>query len=156
VKVVVEYRPAAKADEKVEPEVQVMNLTKIEGSLATFEDQWKQTREGKYKFRLLSPNIPTPDGEKPSADATVDLPPGELDRLRMNQQEMTQAAEQTLGRFYTLATADAVPDEVPSGTTVRLSSPRPAERLWNTWPLFLWAMLLVTGEWILRKRKHLL
>jgi Aerotolerance regulator N-terminal/von Willebrand factor type A domain len=155
VKVVVEYRPNSKADDKVE-EVQVMSLTKIEGSLATFEDQWKQTREGKYKFRLLSPNVPTPDGEKPSAEATVELPPGELDRLRMNQQEMTQAADQTGGHFYTLATADTVPDEVPGGGKVLTNSPRPAERIWNTWPLFLWAMLLVTGEWILRKRKHLL
>ena len=156
VKVVVEYRPPAKADEKVDPEITVLSLTKIEGSLATFEDQWKQTREGKYKFRLLSPNVPTPDGEKPAAEATVELPPGELDRLRMNQQEMTQAAEQTQGKFYTLATADAVPDEAPQGQMIRMSSPRPADRLWNTWPLFLWAMLLVTGEWILRKRKHLL
>ena len=99
VKVRVEYRPNAKGDEKVEPEEQWMNLTKIEGSLATFEDQWKQTREGKYKFRLFSPNVPTQEGEKPSAEATVELPPGELDRLRMNQQEMTQAADQTQGRF---------------------------------------------------------
>ena len=154
VKVVVEYLPS-KADDK-SPEVQVMSLTKVEGSLATFEDQWKQTREGKYKFRLLTPNVPTPDGEKPAAEATVELPPGELDRLRMNQQEMTQAADQTLGRFYTLASADTIPDDVTTGPPPPSSSPRPAERLWNTWPLFLWAMLLVTGEWILRKRKHLL
>jgi hypothetical protein len=156
VKVVVEHRPNAKTDAPADPEVQVMTLEKVEGSLATFKGEWKQTREGKYRFRLLSPNVPTPDGEKPSADAVVDLPPGELDRLRMNYQELTQSAEMTQGRFYTIANADTIPDDMPAGTRVSLSSPRAPERLWNHWLLFLWAMALVTGEWVLRKRKHLL
>ncbi len=156
VKVRVEYRPNNKAEGPVDPEISFMQLTKVEGSLATFEDQYKQTREGKYRFRLQSPDVPTPDGEKPSSEAVVELPPGELDRLRMNYQEMTQAAEQTQGRFYTLANADTVPDDVPPGSRISLNSPRPPERLWNHWLLFAWAMFLMTSEWLLRKRKHLL
>ena len=73
-----------------------------------------RTREGKYRFWLSTPDVSKqqPNGQKPSAEATVVQPPGELDRLRMNQQEMTQAAEATQGRFYTLATADRVLDEL--------------------------------------------
>ena len=74
----------------------------------------------------------------------------------MNYQEMTQAAELTQGRFYTLANADSIPDDVPPGTRISLSSPRPPERIWNHWLLFVWALGLVAAEWILRKRKHLL
>jgi hypothetical protein len=156
VKVRVEYRPNNKQDGPVDPEISYLQLAKVEGSLATFEDQYKQTREGKYRFRLQTPDVPTPDGEKPSSEAVVELPPGELDRLRMNYQEMTQAAEQTQGKFYTLSNADAVPDDVPPGMRISLSSPRPPQRLWNHWTLFVWAMFLLTCEWLLRKRKHLL
>jgi hypothetical protein len=156
VKVRVEFRQDAKGDAPVDPEISYLQLAKVEGSLATFEDQFKQTREGKYKFRLQTPDVPTPDGEKPAADAVVELPPGELDRLRMNYQDMTLAAEQTQGKFHTLSTADAVPDEVPSGARVLLSTPQPPARLWNHWILFAWVMFLLTGEWLLRKRKHLL
>lgn len=156
VKVRVEFRPASKVDGPVDPEISYMQLTKVEGSLATFEDQFKQTREGKYKFRLQSPDVPTPDGDKPNAEAVVEQPPGELDRLRMNHQELMQAAEATQGKFYTLANADLVPDEIPERARQSLNSPRPPERLWNHWLLFAWVMFLVGGEWLLRKRKHLL
>jgi hypothetical protein len=156
VKVRVEYRPDSKQEGPVDPEISFLQLTKVEGSIATFEDQFKQTREGKYRFRLQSPDMSTNDNEKPSAEAMVELPPGELDRLRMNYQEMTQAAELTQGRFYTLSNADALPDEVPPGSAISLSSPHPPERLWNNWLLFGWVMFLLTSEWLLRKRKHLL
>ena len=69
---------------------------------------------------IASPNVVN------NTEATVELPPGELDRLRMNQQEMTQAAEATQGRFYTLATADNLLDDLPAGYRVSLSTPHGA------------------------------
>ena len=45
-------------------------------------------------------------------------PPGEMDRLRMNQADMERAAEETQGRFYTLADAERLPDDLPSGRRV--------------------------------------
>jgi hypothetical protein len=158
VKVVVEYRPGADKDAPGDPEFQTVQLAKVEGSWGTFEGALNRTREGKYRFRLITPDVSKtqPDGEKPSADALVELPPGELDRLRMNQQELTQAAEGTQGRFYNLATADDVVDDIPEGFRVSLSSPLPPLLLWNRWFMFAMVMLLLTSEWILRKRKHLL
>ena len=82
------------------------------------------------------------------------LTPDELaDQLRMNQQELTQAAEATHGRFYTLASADRVLDDLPAGTRVALNTPRPPLLLWNHWLCFLLVMGLLTSEWLLRKRK---
>jgi hypothetical protein len=74
----------------------------------------------------------------------------------MNQQELTQAAEATHGRFYTLVSADRVLDDLPAGTRVALNTPRPPLLLWNHWLCFLLVMGLLTAEWLLRKRKHLL
>jgi hypothetical protein len=69
---------------------------------------------------------------------------------------MTQAAEATQGHFYTLATADNLLDDLPPGYCVSLSTPRPPLLLWNHWLVFLLGLGLMTAEWVLRKRKHLL
>ena len=74
----------------------------------------------------------------------------------MNQQEMTQAAEATQGHFYTLATADNLLADLPPGFRVSLSTPRPPLLIWNHWLMFVLVLGLVSAEWILRKRKHLL
>jgi hypothetical protein len=159
VKVIVEYRPGKDKDgPPVEPEVQTLQLAKVEGSWGSYEGILTRTREGKYRFWLSNPDVSKtqPDGEKPSAEAIVELPPGELDRLRMNQHELTQAAEATGGKFYTLATADELLTELPAGARVSLNTPRPPIRLWNHWSVFLIVLGLLGSEWFLRKRKHLL
>ena len=159
VKVTMEYRPVAPKDGlPADPEVQTLSLAKLEGSFGTFEGLVSRTREGKYRFRLTTPDVSKqqPDGEKPSADATVELPPGELDKLRMNQQEMTDAAKDTQGHFYTLATVDSLLEDLPAGFRVSLSTPRPPLLLWNHWLMFMLVLALVAAEWVLRKRKHLL
>ncbi len=159
VKVTVEYRPPAQPDgAPADPEIQTLSLAKLEGSFGTFEAQTSRAREGKYRFRLTTPDVSKqqPDGEKPSAEATVELPPGELDRLRMNQEEMTQAAEATQGHFYTLASADGLLHDLPPGFRVSLSTPRPPLLIWNHWLVFVLVLSLLSAEWILRKRKHLL
>ncbi len=159
VKVTIEYRPTVPpGGAPANPEVQTLSLAKLPGSFGTFEGQVSRSREGKYRFRLTTPDVSKqqPEGEKPSADATVELPPGELDRLGMNQQEMTLAAEATQGHFYTLATADKLLADLPPGFRVSLSNPRPPLLLWNHWLVFLLVVSLLTSEWVLRKHKHLL
>jgi len=158
VKVIVEFRPAAAGDEKVDPEVQTLKLARTEGSRTNYSEFFTRTREGKYHFWLSSPDVSKedPTGQKPSADAKVELPPGELDRLRMNQEELTQAAEATRGRFYNLTNADQLPDELPAGNRPSLSTSRPPWLLWNWVPMFMLVLFLLTSEWLLRKRKHLL
>jgi uncharacterized membrane protein len=135
-----------------------MELKKVEGSWGTYEGTWPYTREGKFNFRLTSPDVSAsqPDGKKPSAEAIVELPPGELDRLRMDYQEMIKAATATNGQFYTLAKADDLLNDLPPGVTNPITSQVPPTTLWNQWWVFGLIVLLITSEWVLRKMKHLL
>lgn len=159
VKVAVAYRPQGQdKDNAPDTENQTMTLEKVPGSWGTYQGTLNRTREGKYRFRLMTPDVrkSQPDGEQPSADAVVEVPPGELDQLRMNRQELTLAASATQGGFYTLATADQVVDEIPAVSTISISSGRPPFLIWNHAIVFCLVMLLLTSEWLLRKRKHLL
>jgi hypothetical protein len=142
----------AKAAEK-EIETQTLTLAKVEGSRATYETLLTQTPEGDYKFWLSSPAGADP---KPKVECRVLAPPGEMDRLRMNQQDMERAAEETHGRFYTLADADRLLDDLPVGTRVALTTRQPPRPLWNHLVLLALALTLLSSEWFLRKRKHLL
>jgi uncharacterized membrane protein len=145
-------------DGKVSENPENIELAKLEGSWGTYETTKDRTREGKYKFKLAEPDVrgSQPDGEQPSAEATVELPPGELDRLRMNQQEMEHAAYQTDGRFYTLANADQLLVDFQRGAGTPVSPNVPPTLLWNQWWVFGLIVLLITAEWVLRKLKHLL
>jgi hypothetical protein len=74
----------------------------------------------------------------------------------MNRPDLERAALVSRGRFYTLADADRLPEELPPLPRVTLNQPRPPWPLWNHPTVFGLAMVLVTGEWLLRKRQRLL
>lgn len=155
--------PAAQADVSVfvertlaggnGTEGQTLTLSKVEGSRATYEAVLNRTPEGEYRFWLSAPAV---TGPKPRAECRVLVPPGEMDRLRMNQQDMERAAEHSQGGFYTFAEAERLLDELPSGTRVALNSPQPPTTLWNHPAVFALALGLLGTEWFLRKRRHLL
>jgi hypothetical protein len=149
VKVVAERRNPARPGDT---EVRTLQLSKLEGSRATYEALLTQTPEGEYKFWLSSPSA-TP---KPRAEARVLTPPGEMERLRMNQADMERAAEESHGRFYTLAEADRLVAELPVGTRVTVNAPGPPYLVWNHFALFLLALMFLSTEWLLRKQKNLL
>jgi hypothetical protein len=94
--------------------------------------------------------VPQLAGGGPAADFTVVAPPGEFAHVEMDRQEMERAAEQSRGRFYTMATASQLLDELPEGRQVAVESlpPRP---LWNSWPVLLAFLALLIAEWVLRK-----
>ncbi len=156
VKVTVTYQPPGAKEGN--PEVSTIQLGKIEGSWGTYEGTWDRTREGKYRFRLTNPDVSAtqPDGEKPSAEAIVILPPGELDKLRLDSQEMMSAADKTNGEYFTLANADQALEKLPPGPKLRIASNAPPTLLWNQWWAFAIVVFLLTSEWVLRKMKHLL
>jgi von Willebrand factor type A domain/Aerotolerance regulator N-terminal len=149
VKVVMERRTAGRPGET---DVRTINLTKMDGSRATFEALLTQTPEGEYKFWLSTPAV-TP---KPRAEAKVVAPPGEMERVRMNQSEMEAAAAESYGRFYTLAEADHLIDDLPTGTRVTVNAPAPPNVIWNSTPMFLLVLGLLSMEWVYRKQKNLL
>jgi hypothetical protein len=156
--------PPPAADTKVEVVVErkrkdgeltkeTIPLSKVEGSRSTFEALVTRTPEGDYTFWLSAPPV---QGAKPRAECKVLAPPGEMEVIRMNQADMERAAEETHGKFYTLADADRVLSDLPAGTRITLNSAGPPMTLWNHWALFAVALGLLTFEWVLRKRKHLL
>lgn len=149
VEVVKERTPPGGGDKEVE----TLRLAKVEGSRATYEHLLTRTPEGDYRFWLSAPE--TPQG-RPRAESKVLPPPGEMEQLRMNQADLERSAEETHGRFYTLADADKLLDELPSGTRVSLHTPTPPWLLWNHDAVFLGALVLLGAEWALRKRRHLL
>jgi len=149
VKVVVERKVPARG----ERQVSTIELVRLEGSLTTFEAVVTRTPEGEYQFWLSEPALPDP---KPRAECKVAAPPGEMYGLRMNQSDMEASAEETQGKFYNLATADKLLEDLKVGNRVSLSSSGPPALLWNHVSLFLVALLLLTTEWLLRKRQNLL
>jgi hypothetical protein len=152
VKVIVE-RTLPQKGGRTEHETETLPLAKVEGSRATYGGELKRTPEGDYQFWLSSPVVPAP---RPRAEAVVTAPPGEMAVLRMNQQELERAADETHGKFYTLADADRVLDDLPVGSRVALSTPQPPRLLWNHAAVFGLGLLLLGTEWVLRKRRHLL
>jgi hypothetical protein len=156
IKVIVERSKLRRSGDASPPqllETQTLQLAKVKGSRATYEALLTRTPEGEYKLWLASPKV---DGARPLVESRVLPPPGEMDLLRMNRTEMEQAARESHGKFYTLAEADSLLDDMPSGTRVALNQPRPPWLLWNQPGMFLLALSLLTGEWILRKRRRLL
>jgi Aerotolerance regulator N-terminal/von Willebrand factor type A domain len=150
---VIKERTPPGSGEPAERDLEVLRLTKVEGSRATYEHVLTRTPEGEYRFTLGTPD--SPQG-KPRAECRVLPPPGEMEQLKMNQADMERSAEETRGRFYTLADADQLLDDLPAGTRVSLHTPTPPWLLWNHDAVFAWALALLGAEWVLRKRKHLL
>jgi hypothetical protein len=74
----------------------------------------------------------------------------------MAQEKMEEAARESGGRFYTLADADRVPDDLPSGVRVSISASGKRVIWWNSLGLFLLALGLLTTIWVLRKQLNLL
>ncbi len=115
----------------------------------TFEATLGSLAIGSYHAWVAIPTLP---GRAPAADFTVVAPPGEFERVQMDSAEMRQAAEMTKGRFYTAATAHRLLEELPEGHQVPIES-LPPKPLWNSWPLLLVFLVLLTGEWVLRKAR---
>jgi hypothetical protein len=149
VKVMVERR----LPNKGEAQTRTLTLSKVEGSRASFEAILTQTPEGEYNFWLTLPVVPEP---RPHAECKVIAPPGEMYGLRLNQGELEQAAEQSGGKYFSLADADKVVAALPDGNRVTLSSSGPPWLMWTYPLLFLLAILLFTTEWLWRKRLSLL
>jgi hypothetical protein len=152
VKVLVE-RSITHGDGPPETERQTLSLSRVEGSRAIFETLLTQTPAADYRFWLSAPTV---TGPKPHAACKVVPPPDEMEKLQMNRQEMEYAARQTKGRFYTLADARELLDDLPTHSRFATNSSQPPWLLWNHPAMFFFVLFLLTSEWFLRKRKHLL
>src|SRR5262245_44709336 len=137
----------------VEADSQTVQLARKEGTRATFETLLTRTPEGDYALTLASP--PT-TGTRPRAEARVLPPPGELDRIQLNEADLQRAARESRGVYYPFDRADRLPDELPSVPRVALDQPGDPLSLWNHPALFALVLGLLTAEWVMRKKWRLL
>jgi hypothetical protein len=117
-----------------------------------FEGSLAELAPGQYEVALAEPQ---PAANPPTTGFNVVAPPGELARLEMDAAALSYAAEISRGKFYTIAEADRLLDELPAGRRVPLASLPPIP-LWNRWWLLAAFLACITSEWILRKRKGML
>ena len=128
-----------------------VQLHRSNRSRGVFEAVVTQLPEGKYHAWMTTPSL---EGDAPSADFEIHSPLGEFARLAINADEMRQAAELSRGRFYTLANMERVLHDLPAGKSVRIES-YGRHTLWNSWIIASLFVVILTGEWLLRKRAGL-
>ena len=121
-------------------------------SRGVFEGVLTNPADGAYHAWVAQPSL---SGGAPAADFTVVAPPGEFKRVQMDVAELKAAATATDGKFYTFATADKLPEDLPEGRQVPIETLEPVV-LWNRWPLILTFVGLLVTEWVMRKRRGLL
>ena len=128
---------------------QRVKLRRSATSRGSFDSVVDQPAPGVYHAWIA---IPALEGRAPAADFTVVPPPGEMETVPMDVAELQRAAELTKGRFYTFATAGRLLEDLPAGRQVPVES-LPPKPLWSTWPVVLTLLILLTLEWLLRKRR---
>jgi hypothetical protein len=134
-------------------ETAALVLNKVPGPTVQYEATLARAPEGEYRFELTDPEV---QGGRPWATARVLPPLNELDRTEMNRSDLLAAATISGGNFYTLANATDVFNDLKNLQRVPLNQPCPPVPLWNQPLVYLLMLLLLTGEWLLRKRERLL
>ena len=129
-----------------------LTLNRSPGARGLFEGALPQAGEGDYQVRLLPP--PVLEGAIPTTTFKVDPPAGELERVQMNAPELIRSASLTGGKFYTPETVGTLLEDLPRPQKVPLDTDPPIP-LWNTWPVLVVFLVLITAEWLLRKRQQL-
>jgi hypothetical protein len=134
-----------------ERELLKLMLAKQPGARGQYAGSLTRTPPGAYRFRYADES-----GPRATTEARVLPPPGERDRHRRDDAEMTRAAAASQGRYYTLETLATLLDDLPDGDRLPLDEPCPPLVLWNHPLAFLALLMLLGGEWILRKSARLL
>ena len=129
----------------------LLPLSRDPGASRTYSATKADLPPGTYRAVVFQPSLQQP----PSESFTVVTPPGEQANLRADWTAMRQLAEQSRGRFYLANQAQRVFDELPPGKPARLGTlpPRP---LWNSPWVALLFVLLLTSEWLMRRKARML
>lgn len=156
VRVQVTRAPLPKPDGTPGPgqtDANVIPLARVPGPTIVYEAALPRAAEGEYRFELIDPEVP---GSRPWATARVLPPMNERERVELNRADLAAAATVSGGGFYTLATATDVFADLKNLTRVPLNQPCPPVPVWNQPLVYLLLLLLMTSEWLLRKRERLL
>lgn len=129
-----------------------LTLRRDEARRGVFEGLATDLPEGQFRAWVAAPTL---EGQPPSQRFSVTAPLGERARLEMDAADLKFAAEQTRGKFYTLASANQLLNDLPRGRQVRIES-LPPQPIWNSWKLAALFVGLIVTEWLLRKKAGML
>jgi hypothetical protein len=123
-----------------------------------FETTLQALPAGAYQLRWLPAMSQVESRAEPATKPmpaavrfTVSAPPGELARLAVERQTLTEAAQETGGVACTLQTAGRLPEELPPAVPVTLEH-LPSQRLASGHTVIGLLVGLLVAEWILRRR----
>ena len=131
---------------------QTVKLNRVREVPRAFEGLLTRLSEGSYHGWISQPAF---NEAPPSVDFRVEAPQRELQKRGMDKSDLTLAATTTFGRFYTMEDVDRLASEIPRGTPIPLETDEPIP-LWNRWEFLGITTLLLTVEWLIRKRCKLL
>ncbi len=126
-------------------------LQRVPDARGLYELKLDDAEEGSYRVWLSSPVV----APRPSVDFEVLGPPGERDRLLMDQEELQAAATASGGHFYSLGVTAELLANLPRGKEVPLGPIREIS-LWDHPLIWGLALLLLASEWIARRGKGML
>ena len=129
----------------------VLSLARDVGANRVFSATKSDLPPGAYRAIVFQPSLQPP----PAESFTVVTPPGEQANLRADWNAMRQLAEQSRGRFYLAQQAQRLFDDLPPGKPARLGTLPPLP-LWNSPWVATAFVLLLTSEWLLRRRSRML
>ncbi len=117
-----------------------------------FRTSLSELTEGEYRVWLATPTL---EGQPPSARFAVTAPRGEAAYTELDLEELQQSAKVSRGKFYTPANAERVLADIPEGRQVRIQA-LPPQPIWNSpvWPALI--VILLSLEWLLRKKGGML
>ena len=106
----------------------------------------------RYTARIIAPlSDETPN----TATFEIEAPPGELARTTADFEALNQLSAATGGKAYTTETADELTIDLPPPQNVRVEVMKD-EPLWNSHWVIVLLLIVLTSEWILRRRSAML
>jgi len=130
---------------------QRVTLAGIPQAPTVFEGTVPHLSDGSYHGWVVSPAF---RDRSPSVDFRVERPQRELATRNIDRRELELTAKETGGVYHSIATVGRLPAALPAGAPVVLSNHEPLN-LWNRWEILLCLVLVLTGDWLLRKKLHL-
>ena len=134
-----------------EPESEI-RLLRRSGHRGVFEAVVTRLLPGDYQATLLQPN---PGETASSTKFKVELPIREFSRLVVDEQSLRKAADLSGGKYYTLETVSELTGDLPRPHQTT-SEQFPARSLWNTHMAMALFVVVLTTEWLLRRRHGML
>lgn len=106
---------------------------------------------GSYRALVVAPATDQPT----SMQFVISNPPGERAKLQPNTEGMRSLADYSRGKHYTIDNAEELLSDLPPGRPTRLGTLPPVPQWNRPWVALLFVVLLTT-EWLIRRRVRML